>query len=93
MTSPPLQNNTSGKSVSRLIMRYLPDFCYQFPIEIVEMLEQIDEDISETSVEVTLTQLAKKGLVEVKYKCPTHTIKSRNRFCRMYRRTERAVGA
>lgn len=48
---------------SYLIKSYLPTFCWQTFHEILVMLEQVDEDIDESSVRTTLTRLHQQGVV------------------------------
>src|ERR1700722_1718718 len=48
----------------KFILLHLPDFCWQTPAEIVEMLEIVDEDIDVATVIVTLFHLKRDGLVE-----------------------------
>lgn len=49
-----------------LILKYLPDFCWQTNPEILTMLEQVDEDIIENSMSVTLCRLYDMGLIKKK---------------------------
>jgi predicted transcriptional regulator len=49
--------------IQALLMRYLPDFCYQTSQEVCSMIEQVDEDITYLTVCVTLSRLVAKGRV------------------------------
>jgi hypothetical protein len=47
-----------------LILKYLPDFCWQSWNEIVTMFEVIDEDISISCLRATIFRLQCNGQIE-----------------------------
>lgn len=49
-----------------LILRYLPTFAWQTPMEIITMLEQVNEDVRPESIVITLWRLKKKGILVTK---------------------------
>lgn len=51
------------RSTRKLLEDHIPDFCWQTAQEILSMLEQIDEDIPENSVCVTLARMHIEGVV------------------------------
>jgi hypothetical protein len=61
---PPLMEAGWRKGATFVLLNFLPDFCWQTSDEVVSMMEQIDEEISEGSLRVTLSKLAGRGLIE-----------------------------
>lgn len=61
-------------SVRQLILRHLPDFCWQSAEEIFLMLEIIDDGIWLNSVSVILVDLKDRKLIEAK-KAPSRKSK------------------
>src|ERR1700722_16106276 len=50
--------------LQNLILKYLPDFCFQSAIEILTMMEQIGESMSQGSLVAKLWVLVRKGKIE-----------------------------
>lgn len=59
---------------SKIILRYLPSFCFQTAFEILTMLEGVDEDIDPFCVNVLLCRLSSMGKIERRLiRCPIRT--------------------
>lgn len=50
-------------TITALIVKHLPSFCWQTWDEILTMLEQIDEDIDAFCLRATLSKLKKRGII------------------------------
>jgi hypothetical protein len=64
-------------SKSQLILEHLPDYRFQTAHEILTMLEQVNENSQDDTVEVVLSQMRKLGVLdprttEVKYGLCSH---------------------
>ncbi len=54
------------RPIGTWLRQYLPNFCWQTAQEVLTFLEQIDEDVGEDTVKVTLGILVRQGVVETR---------------------------
>jgi hypothetical protein len=62
----PKKSRVGKGGTGALILKHLPDFCWQTAREIFYMVEQLNWGIDIKLVEVTLINLHKNGLIEKK---------------------------
>ena len=67
LQSRPYINNKIKRLPLNMIKEFLPDFCWQTPLEVAIFLECIYEDLNPISIEIALIRAYRAGLVERKY--------------------------